>query len=140
MSVISRKSFHFVLKCFSGTAIDPDIYWHSSSFHDGNINFSGSTGRVNKFPGRLFCWQFELSSSSSIHLGITDLLRKVHLTRLLNNMRLLFPNEFDFYPKTWFLPEHDQQFREDMRYIHQLDEKYNRQKTTFIVKPSGLIL
>ncbi|CAF0994912.1 unnamed protein product [Adineta ricciae] len=105
-------------ECFSGTAIDPDIYWHSSSFHDGNINFSSSTGRVNKFP------------------GITDLLRKVHLTRLLNNMRLLFPNEYDFYPKTWFLPEHNQQFKDDMRYIHQLDKKYNRRKTTFIVKPS----
>ncbi|UJR37288.1 hypothetical protein I4U23_029997 [Adineta vaga] len=103
---------------FSGTTLDPDIYWHSTSFHDGNINFAYSTGRVNKFP------------------GINDLLRKVHLTRLLNNMRLLFPNEYDFYPKTWFLPEQNQQFKDDIRYIHQLDEKYNRRLTTFIVKPS----
>ncbi len=71
-------------------------------------------------------------------IGMNDLLRKVHLTRLLNNMRLLFPNEYDFYPKTWFLPEQNQQFKDDIRYIHQLDEQHNRSLTTFIIKPSGL--
>jgi tubulin polyglutamylase TTLL11 len=74
---------------------------------------------VNKFP------------------GMNDLLRKVHLTRLLNNMRLLFPNEYNFYPKTWFLPEQNQQFKDDVRYLHHLDKKSNRSLTTFINKPSG---
>jgi len=69
---------------------------------------------------------------------MNDLLRKVHLTRSLNNMRLLFPNEYNFYPKTWFLPEQNQQFKDDVRYIHHLDRKHNRLLTTFIVKPSGL--
>jgi hypothetical protein len=69
---------------------------------------------------------------------MNDLLRKVHLTRSLNNMRLLFPNEYNFYPKTWFLPEQNQQFKDDVRYIHHLDKKHNRSLTTFIVKPSGL--
>ncbi|CAF1159100.1 unnamed protein product [Rotaria sordida] len=105
-------------ECFTNTNVDSDIYWHSSSFHEGNINFAFSSGRVNKFP------------------GMNDLLRKVHLTRLLNNMRLLFPNDFDFYPKTWFLPEQTQQFKDDVRYIHQQDKKHNRSLTTFIVKPS----
>ena len=68
---------------------------------------------------------------------MNDLLRKVHLTRSLNNMRLLFPHEFDFYPKTWFLPEQSQQFKDNVRYIHQQDKKHNRSLTTFIVKPSG---
>lgn len=68
---------------------------------------------------------------------MNELLRKVHLTRLLNYMRLLFPNEYNFYPKTWFLPEQNQQFKDDVRYIHQLDKKQNRSLTTFIVKPSG---
>jgi len=68
---------------------------------------------------------------------MNELLRKVHLTRSLNNMRLLFPNDFDFYPKTWFLPEQSQQFKDDVRYIHQQDKKHNRSLTTFIVKPSG---
>jgi hypothetical protein len=70
---------------------------------------------------------------------MNDVLRKVHLTRSLNNMRILFPNDFDFYPKTWFLPEQSQQFKDDVRYIHQQDKKHNRSLTTFIVKPSGLI-
>jgi hypothetical protein len=52
-------------------------------------------------------------------------------------MRLLFPNEFDFYPKTWFLPEQNQQFKDDVRYIHQQDKEHNHSLTTFIVKPSG---
>ncbi|CAM2703411.1 unnamed protein product [Rotaria socialis] len=105
-------------ECFISTNVDSDIYWHSSSFHEGNINFAFNSGRVNKFP------------------GMNDLLRKVHLTRLLNNMRLLFPNDFDFYPKTWFLPEQAQQFKDDVRYIHQQDKKHNRSLTTFIIKPS----
>jgi hypothetical protein len=71
---------------------------------------------------------------------MNDLLRKVHLTRSLNNMRLLFANDFDFYPKTWFLPEQSQQFKDVVRYIHQQDKKHNRPLTTFIVKPSGLIV
>ena len=70
---------------------------------------------------------------------MNDILRKVHLTRLLNNMRLLFPNEYNFYPKTWFLPEQNQQFKDDVRYIHHTDKKHNRSLTTFIVKPSGEI-
>ncbi|CAF2672261.1 unnamed protein product [Rotaria sp. Silwood2] len=105
-------------ECVHGTTLDSDIYWHSSSFHEGNTNFTFSSGRINKFP------------------GMGDLLRKVHLTRLLNNMRLLFPNDYDFYPKTWFLPEQSQQFKDDVRYLHQLDKKHNHSLTTFIVKPS----
>ncbi|UJR08939.1 hypothetical protein I4U23_013191 [Adineta vaga] len=105
-------------ECTFTTTPDSDIYWHCASFHEGNINFAFTSGRVNKFP------------------GMNDLLRKVHLTRLLNNMRLLFPNEYDFYPKTWFLPEQNQQFKDDIRYIHQQDKKHHRSLTTFIVKPS----
>ncbi|CAF1040081.1 unnamed protein product [Adineta steineri] len=105
-------------ECTFSTMPDSDIYWHSSSFHEGNTNFTVNSGRINKFP------------------SMNDLLRKVHLTRSLNNMRLLFPNEFDFYPKTWFLPEQNQQFKDDVRYIHQQDKKHERSLTTFIVKPS----
>ncbi|CAF3343791.1 unnamed protein product [Rotaria socialis] len=105
-------------ECVHGSTVDSDIYWHSASFHEGHTTFPFTSGRVNKFP----C--------------MSDLLRKVHLTRSLNNMRLLFPNEYDFYPKTWFLPEQSQQFKDDVRYLHQLDKKHNRSPTTFIVKPS----
>jgi hypothetical protein len=55
-------------------------------------------------------------------------------------MRSLFPDEYDFYPRTWFLPEQSQQFQDDIRYIHQQDTEQHRSLTTFIVKPSGRLL
>ncbi|CAF3667109.1 unnamed protein product [Rotaria sp. Silwood1] len=51
-------------------------------------------------------------------------------------MRTLFPDEFDFYPKTWFLPEQTQQFQADACSIHEEDRRQQRSLTTFIVKPS----
>ncbi len=62
---------------------------------------------------------------------------KINLTRSLNVMRTLFPEEFDFYPRTWFLPEQSDQFQEDAQSIHKKDRKQRRPLTTFIVKPSG---
>ncbi|CAF1458170.1 unnamed protein product, partial [Didymodactylos carnosus] len=67
---------------------------------------------------------------------MNDILRKVHLTRSLNVMRSLYPAEYDFYPKTWFIPEQSEQFRDDVRYIHEQDQQHKRSLTTFIVKPS----
>ena len=72
------------------------------------------------------------------HIGISDLLCKINLTRSLNVMRMLFPDEFDFYPKTWFLPEQREKFYDDARWIQKKDRKRQRPLTTFIVKPSGL--
>lgn len=66
-----------------------------------------------------------------------ELMAKANLTRSLNYMQMLFPNEYDFYPKTWFLPEQSEQFREDVQLIHKKDRKRHRRLTTFIVKPSG---
>ena len=67
-----------------------------------------------------------------------DLLAKSSLTRALNAMQTLFPDEYDFYPRTWFLPEQREKFEEDARLIHQKDRKRGRALTTFIVKPSGI--
>ncbi len=71
-------------------------------------------------------------------IGMCDLLCKSNLTRSLNVMQMLFPDEFDFYPKTWFLPEQREQFQDDARSIHKKDRRRHRPLTTFIVKPSGL--
>ncbi|CAF1156343.1 unnamed protein product [Rotaria sordida] len=49
---------------------------------------------------------------------------------------MLFPDEFDFYPKTWFLPEQIEQFQNDARSIHNNERRRRRPLTTFIVKPS----
>lgn len=40
-------------ECSTTTTLDSDIYWHSSSFHEGNVPFNFTSGRVNKFPGRI---------------------------------------------------------------------------------------
>lgn len=64
---------------------------------------------------------------------------KINLSRSLNVMRKLFPDEFDFYPKTWFLPEQQDQFHQEAQIIHKKDRKQRRRLTTFIVKPSGLL-
>lgn len=68
-----------------------------------------------------------------------ELLSKANLTRSLKFMQMLFPDEYDFYPKTWFLPEQTEQFQEDVRLIHKKDRKRHQSLTTFIVKPSGLL-
>ena len=68
---------------------------------------------------------------------MSDILCKINLARSLNVMRMLFPDEFDFYPKTWFLPEQRDQFLEDACFMHKKDRKNKRPLTTFIVKPSG---
>ncbi|CAF3090831.1 unnamed protein product [Rotaria socialis] len=102
----------------SGSSSDADIYWNSATFQQGNRNYTSTSARVNKFP------------------GMCDLMHKTNLTRSLNVMRMLFPDEFDFYPKTWFLPEQIEQFQDDAESIHKRDRRQHRPLTTFIVKPS----
>ena len=67
-------------------------------------------------------------------LGMSDLVRKISLTRTLDTMKMLFPDEFDFYPRSWFLP---QQFTEFMKYHQRKIEKWDksRPKPVYIVKP-----
>ncbi len=67
-----------------------------------------------------------------------DIMCKANLTRSLNFMQMLFPDEYDFYPRTWFLPEQMEQFQNDAHSIHKKNRKQRRSLTTFIVKPSGL--
>ncbi|TNN55908.1 Tubulin polyglutamylase TTLL11 [Liparis tanakae] len=61
-----------------------DIYWHGVSFHDNDRVVSG---QVNKFPGMI------------------EMLRKINLSRAVRTMQELFPEEYDFYPRSWILPE-----------------------------------
>ncbi|GAB0198539.1 tubulin polyglutamylase TTLL11 [Grus japonensis] len=66
-----------------GRRLPCDIYWHGVSFHDNDI-FSG---QVNKFP------------------GMTEMVRKITLSRAVRTMQDLFPLEYNFYPRSWILPE-----------------------------------
>lgn len=67
---------------------------------------------------------------------MNQLLRKGSLTQSLNTMRLLFESEFDFYPKTWFLPEQFKEFANDCKYMHERQSKENQPLSIFIVKPN----
>lgn len=76
------------------------------------------------------------NSSFDDDLDMNHLLRKGPLTQSLNSMRSLFENEFNFYPRTWFLPEQFKDFSDDCRYIHDKQLKSKSHLTTFIVKPN----
>ncbi|TWW66326.1 Tubulin polyglutamylase TTLL11 [Takifugu flavidus] len=102
-----------------------DIYWHGVSFHD---NDNVSSGQVNKFPGMI------------------EMLRKINTSRAVRTMQELFPEEYDFYPRSWILPEEFQLFcaQAVMQMIHQgaplirmVKEKDATLSPTFIVKPDG---
>ncbi|XP_072228049.1 tubulin polyglutamylase TTLL11 isoform X2 [Leuresthes tenuis] len=90
-----------------------DIYWHGVSFHD---NENIVSGQVNKFP------------------GMVEMLRKVNLSRAVRTLQELFPEEYDFYPRSWILPEEYQQFSTQIRMVKENDAAVN---PTFIVKPDG---
>uniref|UniRef100_A0A8C3A196 Tubulin tyrosine ligase-like family, member 11 n=1 Tax=Cyclopterus lumpus TaxID=8103 RepID=A0A8C3A196_CYCLU len=90
-----------------------DIYWHGVSFHDNDRVVSG---QVNKFPGMI------------------EMLRKINLSRAVRTMQELFPEEYDFYPRSWILPEECQQFSTQIRMLKENDATLN---PTFIVKPDG---
>jgi len=41
---------------------------------------------------------------------MTELAKKIELTRAINTMSQLFPDDYDYYPKSWFIPTQMQQF------------------------------
>ncbi|XP_065504907.1 tubulin polyglutamylase TTLL11 [Caloenas nicobarica] len=95
-----------------GRRLPCDIYWHGVSFHDNDI-FSG---QVNKFP------------------GMTEMVRKITLSRAVRTMQDLFPLEYNFYPRSWILPEEFPLFVDEVRMLKDSDPSW---KPTFIVKPDG---
>ncbi|NWZ68101.1 TTL11 polyglutamylase, partial [Acrocephalus arundinaceus] len=95
-----------------GRRLPCDIYWHGVSFHDNNI-FSG---QVNKFPGMM------------------ETVRKITLSRAMRTMQDLFPLEYNFYPRSWILPEELPLFVAEVRMMKDSNPSW---KPTFIVKPDG---
>ncbi|KAI3384494.1 hypothetical protein SNEBB_009194 [Seison nebaliae] len=85
-----------------------DIYWNAATFHE---NTDIKKGIVNKFP------------------GMHELLRKTDLTRSLQRMQQIFPEVYDFFPKSWLLPEQLKDFED-------YSQNSGGNKKVFIVKPS----
>ncbi|KAH9505341.1 Tubulin polyglutamylase ttll11 [Bulinus truncatus] len=89
-----------------------DVTWHAISYHDqGEIH----TGQINKFPGSL------------------EIFHKVNLFRWLEFMKTLFPDKYNFFPRTWFLPH---QYNEFVSEVRSMTERKSHSKPMFIVKPS----
>lgn len=45
-----------------------------------------------------------------------EMLRKINMSRAVRTMQELFPEEYDFYPRSWILPEEYQQFSTQVLY------------------------
>ena len=50
------------------------------------------------------------SSQLLFSLGMTEMVRKITLSRAVRIMQNLFPEEYNFYPRSWILPDEFQLF------------------------------
>lgn len=92
-----------------------DVTWHD-------------LGVSPDFIARLHPWQ-----KVNMFAGIQCITRKNHLARNLMRMGKCFPKEFDFFPKTWIVPNEMHDLTR-----HYTDSLNSKSKVTYIVKPDGL--
>ena len=93
-----------------------NLYWYERAISVGEVKLLHERQRVNMIP------------------GMHDIAKKVSLARSLNRMRTLFPNDFNFYPRTWTLPSQLDAFR---AHCDEAGERSRARPPTYIVKPSG---
>lgn len=104
-----------------------DIFWMDGAGQRNLDRFAQlkTYQRINHFP------------------GMNIICRKNELGKLLNFMHRRFPKDFDFYPKTWMMPQDTRDFeihvkekREQLQNIaHMTGCQYD--DPVFIVKPEG---
>ncbi|GMH97973.1 hypothetical protein TrST_g13816 [Triparma strigata] len=83
------------------------------------------TSTINEFFAQLKPWQ-----RINHFMGMSNIARKSRLAQNLDFMRRKFPKNFQFYPRSFVLPQEVSAFRE------QFDKK-GKAKKTFIVKPDA---
>lgn len=66
---------------------------------------------------------------------MAEIVRKVNLGRSLDIMRSLFPEEYNFHPRQWFLPQQYAEFTDACRRFNDRAAKNHEKKPVFIVKP-----
>jgi len=54
--------------------------------------------------------------------------KKNNLGKYLHKLQKIFPNDYDFFPKTWILPSDSKSFKEQFN---------NKRAKTFIIKPES---
>lgn len=62
------------------------VFWTDTSVAPERVMKLKSYQRINHFP------------------GMTAIARKLPMARNLNKMQKMFPQYYNFYPKTWLLP------------------------------------
>lgn len=65
---------------------------------------------------------------------MNELTKKISLTRALTIMQKLFPDQYEFYPRSWFIPAQLHQFYED---YYSIVRQYGSRIPWFIAKPDG---
>ena len=87
---------------------DWDLLWTDNAVQTEKLTKMRSYQRINHFP------------------GMHGICKKNYLAWNLNKMNKLFPNEYNFYPRTWVLPGD----------YHDFKQQINKKKI-FIVKPEA---
>uniref|UniRef100_A0A1I7XV01 Tubulin--tyrosine ligase-like protein 9 n=1 Tax=Heterorhabditis bacteriophora TaxID=37862 RepID=A0A1I7XV01_HETBA len=95
-----------------------DVFWHNVVYSDMKNLVRSANSKVNKFP------------------GMTELAKKISLTHAISSMQHLFPTEYSFYPKSWFLPAHFSDFQKFCKNkVEQQQKQGVKIDMWFIVKP-----
>ena len=95
--------------------LDWDVYWTDSGHGIEHIvHIAKSYQRINHFP------------------GMNSIYRKHHLAKSIARMQRFSGNEYDFFPKTWLLPENVNDIKAYFK-----SEIGNTKDTFCIVKPAA---
>jgi len=92
-----------------------DLTWHDLPVTPDFLTKLNTWQKVNMYPG-IYC-----------------LAKKNHLARNLMRMYKYYPDEYNFFPKTWVLPNEATDFRN-----YFMKNQTNKQRVTYIVKPDSL--
>jgi tubulin polyglutamylase TTLL6/13 len=106
---VGRKAFNWKLS-YDAESEEWDMFWTDSAVQPERLARMKPYQKINHFPG-----MYELSM-------------KNHLARNLNKLRKLFPDAYDFFPRTWLIPAELGDFRA------QIGKKPAK---TFILKPEA---
>ena len=94
-----------------------DLTWHDLTVTADFLTKLNPWQKVNMYP------------------GIACISRKNYLARNLMRMHKAYPEDYNFFPKTWVLPNDSNDFRNC--FTKNL-ARNGKKKTTYIVKPDGM--
>jgi len=108
-----------VINGVGGQKLSPvwDFSWHDLSITPDFLAKMLPYQKVNMYPG-IYC-----------------ISRKNHLARNLMRMSWVYPEEYNFFPKTWVLPYEHLELRNHFAHHNNQNSK---KRVTYIVKPDSL--